>query len=341
MSDIRPAVRPLRRIALAVPVGLALALSACAGAPSSTSSATTAGGGTSTFAPVSLDNCGEKVAVTSAPQRLVTLNQGATEVALALGLEKRMVGTAYLDDEVSPRYAAAYKTVPVLSKEYPSKEAFLAARPDFAYAAYASAFDDKAVGTRAELEKEGIGTYLSPFGCANTADRAAPTFDSAWKEITEVGSIFGVTKQADAVVADQRAALADVRSQATGKGLKILWYDSGDKTPYVGAGGGGPQLVIDAVGGTNVFANLKGGWTDGSWEKVVAADPDVIVLADASWDTADHKKKYLRDDPVLKKLRAVQHNDFVVVPFSESTPGVRLVEGAQSVSEQLAALDLP
>ncbi|WP_083454966.1 ABC transporter substrate-binding protein [Nostocoides japonicum] len=331
----------LRRLVLPLlcAVSATSVVAACAGPPSSSSSSATTSSATS-FTPVSLDNCGDKVTVSSPPTRLVTLNQGATEVALALGLEGRMVGTAYLDDEISPRYAAAYKTVPVLSKEYPSQETFLAARPDFAYAAYASAFESKAVGTRNELQQKRIGTYLSPFGCADVADKAAPTFESAWKEITQVGSIFDVTKKAESVVADQQGELADVRKQAAGKGLKILWYDSADKTPFVGGGGGGPQLVIDAVGGTNIFANIKGGWGDGSWEKVVSAQPDVIVLADASWDTAAKKKAYLKNDPVLKKLEAVQDNAFVVVPFSESTPGVRLVEGAHSVSDQLAALNL-
>ncbi len=292
----------------------------------------------SSFTPVQLDNCGFKETVSAPPQRLVTLNQGATEVALALGLQDRMAGSAYLDDRVSPKYAAAYKTVPVLSEEYPTKEQFVAARPDFAYAAYASAFDAKAIGTRAELADKRIGSYLSPFGCPKGTPAAEPTFESAWREITDVGSIFGVPNKATELVNGQRAELGKIRSAAAGEGLQMLWFDSGEKTPFVGAGKGGPQLVMDAVGASNVFSALPGGWADGSWEKVVAADPDVIVLADASWSTADAKKKHLRGDPVLRNLKAVKQNRFVVLPFSESTPGVRLVDGAKTVSDQLAAL---
>lgn len=68
-----------------------------------------------------------------------TLNQGATEVALAFGVEDQLAGTAYLDDSVPQKWRAAYDSVPVLSKEYPKREELLAAQPDFVYGSYASA----------------------------------------------------------------------------------------------------------------------------------------------------------------------------------------------------------
>lgn len=326
-SSARPA-RVLATVALG-----AVALAGCAGAPTESAATPSA-----SHSAVSLTNCGEHVHVDHAPTKLVTLNQGATEVALALGLEKSMVGTAYLDDSVSPKLKAAYESVPVLAPEYPSLEAFTAAGPDFAYAAYASAFTDKAVGTRQELAGKKIGTYLSPFGCPKGTPRAEPTFESAWSELTDVAAIFGVPAKATEVIDAQKAQLEKIRSAAAGKGAKVFWYDSGDKTPFVGAGKGGPQLIIDAVGGTNIFASLDGGWADGSWEDVVAAQPDVIVLADASWDTAETKKAHLKADPTLSALKAVQEDRFVVLPFSATTPGVRLVEGAESVASQIAAL---
>lgn len=310
---------------------LSVAVAGCAGAPSSDGNSTPS----AAFSPVTLDNCGERITVTTVPKKLVTLNQGATEVALALGLEDHMAGTAYLDDEISAQWQDRYKKVKVLAKEYPTKETFLAAGPDFAYAAYSSAFTDKAVGTRAELKAEGINTYISPFGCPKGQKKADPTFDSAWAEITEVAKVFGVTDRSKDLIERQKKDLDTIRGQAPGKNRTVFWYDSGDKTPFVGAGGGGPQLILDAVGAKNVFAALEGGWADGSWEKVVEANPDVIVLAEASWSTAQTKQKYLESDPVLNKLDAVKAKRYIVVPFSATTPGVRLVEGAQVVAKGL------
>lgn len=332
----RPLPTVLSTTVLAGVLGLGLA--ACADAPDGASTAVEE---PSSAFPVEVTSCGFTATLTSAPERVVTLNQGATEVVLALGLEDQLAGTAYLDDAVPARWQAAYEAVPVLSDEYPTREDFLAAQPDLAYASYGSAFDAKVAGTQQELADEGIATYLSPFGCGEDADRPEPSFDAVWDEVTSVASAFGHPDAADDLIAEQRATLDELTDEADGEGTTVLWYDSGRKTPFVGTGGGGPQLVLDAIGAENVFAAVEGSWADASWEDVIVADPDVIVLADAAWDTAADKIAYLQKDPVLSQLTAVRGERFVTVPFSESTPGVRLVDGAASVGEQIEALDLP
>ncbi|MFJ4189291.1 ABC transporter substrate-binding protein [Kitasatospora sp. NPDC089509] len=334
MSPIRP-TGPIRvGRAAATAFLLTGVLGACTGAPAPSTSA----GATGSAAPVSVDNCGTTVTVGAPPARLVTLNEGATEVALALGLQSRMAGTAYLDDSIPEKWKAAYDSVPVLSEKYPTKEKLLAARPDFLYSSYASAFSDKVAGTREELQGQGIPSYVSPFGCSDKSKVAPTTWQSVWGELTDVAKVFGVQDRAAAIQQQQEQQLAQFKATAAGKDLKVLWFDSDTKTPFVGAGHGGPQLVLDAVGARNVFADLPGGWQNVSWEKVVAADPDAIVLADASWDTAQSKIDYLEQDPVLSKLGAVQRKAFVVVPFSESTPGVLLADGAAKVSAGLGQL---
>lgn len=283
--------------------------------------------------------CDHTSTVPAAPERAVTLNQGATEVMLALGLADRMAGTAYLDDpEPAPQWAEDYATVPVLSAEYPTHEEVLAAQPDFVYGSYASAFDAEVAGPQADLEADGVASYLSPFGCADEALHPEASFEAVWSEVASVAGAFGVDDRAEELRAAQEAELAGIAEDAAGSGLEVLWYDSEEKAPFVGAGEGGPQLVLDAVGATNVFADLPGDWAHASWEKVVAADPDVIVLPDATWSTSEEKIAYLEGDPVLSQLRAVREGAYVTVPFSMTTAGVRLVEGAATVSEQLPAL---
>ncbi|WP_456300335.1 ABC transporter substrate-binding protein [Rhodococcus parequi] len=312
--------------AAAVSIAAALTLTACGG--SSNDDADTAA--------ISLQNCGRTVTLDGPAERAVTLNQGATESALSIGAEGQMVGTAYLDDAVAPQWQAAYAQVPALDeKDYPSREALLETRPDLVLASYSSAFDDKAVGSHESFDEVGIATYVSPFGCKDKSKRPPVAWESIATEITDYGTLFGRESDADTVVTQMRETLAGIESAAPAKGKTIFWYDSGTDTPYIGGNAGGPQLIIDAVGGTNVFAKSDGAWLDGSWETVLAANPDVIVLADASWDTAEEKKNYLRGDPALKDLTAVRDDAFVVVPFSASTPGPRLIEGASLVSEQL------
>ncbi|MEU8606969.1 hypothetical protein AB0C29_03085 [Actinoplanes sp. NPDC048791] len=123
--------------------------------------------------PVTLANCGAPLTVTKPPARAVTMNQPATEIMLALGLQDRMIGTAYLDDAILSQYAAAYGKIPVLAKEYPSKEKLLEAEPDFVYASFSSAFIDEGAGDRESWEKLVHRQQLS--GCPrNRRDRSAP-----------------------------------------------------------------------------------------------------------------------------------------------------------------------
>lgn len=320
----------------AVPAAaLALVLAGCAGEPEPASADAAPEAGF----PVEVTACGHTSTVEAAPERAVTLNQGATEVMLALGLADRMAGTAYLDDpEPAAAWAEEYASVPVIAKEYPTREELLATRPDFVYASYTSAFDPEVAGPQGDLEADGVASYLSPFGCADQADIPATTFEAVWDEIDAVATAFGVADRGADIRAEQERTLAELGDEGAGAGLDVLWYDSGDKTPLVGAGSSGPQLVLDAVGATNLYADVEDGWADGSWEEVVAADPDAIVLADASWSTAAEKRAYLEKDPVLSQLTAVREGRFATVPYSMGTPGVRLVDGASTLAEQLSAL---
>ncbi len=143
----------------------------------------------------------------------------------------------------------------MLSQEYPTREQLLATEPDLVYGAYASAFDADAAGSREELERTGTAAYLSPFACEDDDLRPAPSFEAVWDEVDAVAAAFGVPERAERLRVEQQQQLADLAADAAGADLDVLWYDSGDRTPYVGAGAGGPQLVLDAVGATNVFAD--------------------------------------------------------------------------------------
>src|SRR5690606_16580785 len=122
-------------------------------------------------------------------------------------------------------------------------------------------------------------------------------------------------------------------------GLTALWYSSGTKTPYVGAGTNAPAMILEALGLTNIYADIAEGWTSASWEAIVAADPDVIVLVDAAWNSADQKKRLLAESPITSQLDAVIHERYLVLPFPASEAGVRNVPATVDMAAQLARLD--
>ena len=291
------------------------------------------------FRPVTVDNCGTSVTVTQPPSGVVTIKSTPTETMLALGLGDRIVGEAYQDGPVPDRWADAAAGIPVLSDTVPGQESVLALDPDLVYAGWESNVSaDGGVGDRATLAGLGIGTYVSPSACKEKDYQPDPlTFDDVFSEITEVGDLFGVPDKASALVASEKSDLAAITPVS---GVSAFWWSSGNDTPYAGAGIGAPQLVMSTAGVTNILAGVHDTWTSAGWEQVVAADPDVIVLVDASWNTYDHKVQVLESNPALSQLTAVKEKRFVRLPFAATEAGVRNVEAAASLAQQVRDLGL-
>jgi iron complex transport system substrate-binding protein len=322
-----------RLVVLATTAALALAACSAQAAPEASPTPSAS----ATFTPVTLDNCGTEVTVDTPPTKVVTIKSTATEMLLALGLQDVMVGTAFADGPVPDDEAAAYDAIPVVSDKVPGQEALLALEPDFVYGGWESNFSADGVGDRATLQNLGIGTYVSPAACKEQGYMPDPlTFDKVADEIREVAAIFGVPERAEALVAEQEATLAQARKPA--QETTALWYSSGSDTPYVGAGIGAPQMIMDAAGLTNIFADVHDTWTSAGWEQVVAADPDVIVLVDASWNTAAKKIELLEANPATSQLTAVREHRYLTIPFPAGEAGVRNADAVTSLDDQLAEL---
>ncbi|MEV4940079.1 ABC transporter substrate-binding protein [Streptomyces zaomyceticus] len=314
-----------RRALLPAAVLLPL-LAACSAAPGAPAAKAAPG------FPYTVTNCGVKTTYQAPPQRAVTMNQHVTEVMLALGLEKSLVGTAYLDDAVLPAYKKAYDSVPVLAKEYPSKEALLAANPDFVYGGYSSAFAAKDGRGRDDLKRAGIDTRLNTEYCPT----GSPSVDDLYREVRETGRTFGVPDRADTWIKEARATVAATEKRLKGVDpVSVFVYDSGDKTAFTAGGKGIGNELITRAGGANVFADLDKPFGDATWEQVVARKPEVVVIYDYGSTTVEQKKKRLLDDPALKDVPAIKNRRFAVMPLSDTVLGVRVPAAVDKLAAQL------
>ena len=314
-------------LAAAVAVAVVLLPGCSAPAPVATDSAVSV---------VKFENCGVPVTFIRSPERVVTIKSTSTEMLLALGLGDRIVGTAFQDGPVPDEWAGDADP-PVLSEFMPSEEAVLDLEPDLVYSGWESAFAADAAGERAELAALGVATYVQPAACRSAQVPGKLDFAEIFRQIGEVASIFGV--DAAPLISDQQAALDAI--VADDRGLTALWYSSGTDTPYVGAGIGAPQLVLETIGLSNIAGDIDQTWSSLGWESIVEAVPDVIVLIDADWNTAQSKIDLLESNPATARLSAVQNDAYLVIPFASSEAGVRTVSAAASLSDQLKVLDLP
>jgi iron complex transport system substrate-binding protein len=291
------------------------------------------------YQPVTIKNCDQTITYKQPPQRVVTLTQPATEIMLALGLQKYMVGTAYLDNPVLPQYQQAYSQIRVLAQKYPSKEVFLGVEPDFVISTFKSAFEKSAIGSRQELLQLGIYSYLQTMNCDRPEDRPEQvTIDNVYQELREIGRIFGVEERSEKLIIQLQTQL-----QATQKQLgkvttkkRIFWYDSEDP-PLTVSNWGMPNYIIELAGGENIFKDIqkKQAWVTVNWEDVIARQPDVIVLIDANWSSAKEKQRLLKSNPAYSQLKAVQQDKFIILSFSYTAPGIRNVAGVRKLAQAL------
>ncbi|AIY48519.1 ABC transporter substrate-binding protein [Mycolicibacterium fortuitum] len=282
--------------------------------------------------PVTVDNCGVSTTYDRPPARAVALNQHAIEVLLALGLDKSMVGTSYLDDRILPEYQDAYDTVPVLAEEYPSYESLLAVEPDFVYGGWDSAFDEKEGRGRQRLADAGVHTYLNIEDC-----RSGPvTMSTVDDEIRNIGTIFGVPDRAEQQIEKLHRELA--RSEAPLRGVppvRVAVYDSGETTVFTSGGKGIGNLMIEAAGGVNVFADVPKVWGDVSFEQFAERAPEAIVIYDYGDQPVEDKKRFLTEHPLLQHVPAIADRRFAVLPLSSVVVGVRVGRAVDALARQL------
>lgn len=281
---------------------------------------------------VAMDNCGTEVSVDAPPERVVTMNQHATEVMLALGLQDRLVGTAFLDDAVLPAYQDAYDAVPVLADQYPSFEKLLEADPDFVYAGYGeSAFDPSEGRGRSALADVGIETYTNIEQCTDDV-----TMDTVAAELRNIGAVFGVEERAEELIAGIEDDLGDVHTALDGaEPVDVLVADTIGTSVLTAGGSGISSDIIERAGGVNVFDDVEDTFADVSIEQAAARSPEAVLIYDYGATSVEEKKQALLNDPLLSETPAVENERFAVLPLSSAVVGIRVGDAVTGVAEQL------
>jgi iron complex transport system substrate-binding protein len=314
----------------------------------------------STKYPLTLDNCGVKVTFDKAPERAVGLGQNSAEIMLLLGLEDKMVGTAFWPNQVLPQLAEANAKVKVLTVEFPTFESILAQNPDFVAAALPSLIGPSSkVAKREDFDKVGVPTYLSPSTCVSEgaardkfgygARSQLWNMDILYKEINELAQIFDLSDRGQALIADLKKREAALRGDAPRDGKKlsyVFWFSSPSPSAdaYLGGKYSASGFIADVLGGTNAITSEAESPALG-WESIIATNPDVIVVARVDrnrWelDKAESKIQFLNTDPATSKMPAVENKAIVTMDGQAMNPTVRTIFGAEQVAEQLKALGL-
>ena len=317
------------------------AAAACSSSSTTTSSAPPAKAAPAY--PVTVTSCGVPVTYDRAPQRAVSNDINTTEDMLALGLESHMVGTfaavgdGPVDQPIPPEYQAGFSRVRDVNPDnYFTLEQLVALHPDFLFAGWNYGLQTGTNLTPTYLAKFGIKTLVLNESCAHVSGTNSVSINDTYTDLRNLGEIFNVRARAQQVIASMQAQVAAAQAKIAGlEPIKVFDYDSGESAPFTGPGLAMPTALITLAGGTNVFASLKKSWTSVSWEQVVAAQPQCIIINDYGTPTAAQKEKFLETFPATKNLPAVRNRCFLALSYDEVTPGPRNAEAVVAIAHLL------
>ncbi|KQS83612.1 ABC transporter substrate-binding protein [Rhizobium sp. Leaf453] len=309
--------------------------------------------------PLTITNCGQTVSFDKAPEKIVSIGQGMTEILFSLGLANKIAGTAVWVGPDLKQYEADNQKIKRLADNDPSFESVVGQEPNLVAAEFEWHVGPQgSVGKREQFSELGINTYIAPADCAakiNTdggdgVRKELFTMDLIYQEIDELSQIFDVQDRGDALIADlkarEAAAVASIGSAKSNALPVVFWFSSkevqGDA--FIAGKNSAPAYILETLGAKNVVTTEEE-WPLVGWETIAEANPAVIVIAtmDRRRYAADDpavKIDFLEKDPVTSQLDAVKKRRFVQMDAQSMNPTIRTIDGIEILAQGIKSFGL-
>lgn len=263
------------------------------------------------------DATGESFTFEKAPEKIVSVSPAETESLYAIGLDEEIVGVSDYDD-----YPEQVKDKPKMGSLYtPNAEAIIAAEPDIVFTGIS--MDEAAVQKLRDL---GIVIFKTD----------PKTIGDVMNNIEVYGQITNHQAQAQQVLEKMKSDIKEVQDKVASLA------DTEKKQVYVEFSPGwtvGKGEFMDEVimwaGGVNVGGEAEG-WYEISEEKIIDANPDVILYAS---DVVDNDKTL---DQIIKarsgwnEITAIKNDQVISIDANLlSRPGPRVTEGLKEVAKAI------
>lgn len=238
------------------------------------------------------------------PQRIVSLAPNLTAMVLALGGGDRLAA-------VTPFCQAAEGTPRVPGGIQPEAEAVLGFAPDLVLATSMTPY-----GTRRQLETLGLRVEVID----------ADSLDAIRSAQTRLAAVLEVAPP----------QIPAPSKPPPGKSAALLF---GADTGYSAGCGTHAHEILEEAGLRNIAAEAGGPWPQLGEEFLLAADPDVIVVADYGEADRESVLQILRAHPVRRHLSAVRAGRVAVFPAGVfSIPGPAALQAGAGLRAEVDKL---
>jgi iron complex transport system substrate-binding protein len=269
--------------------------------------------------PVTITTPAGKVTVAKKPTRVISLSATATESLFAIGAGRQVVAV----DDQSDYPKSAPRTT--LSGFTPNVEAIAAYRPDLVVIAY---------------DPKGLSSALGRLGITVIVQDAAKTFKGAYQQIRQLGLVTGHEAAATRVIGTMKTKINGVVRDSRERGRTLSVYHELTPDFFAASSKSFVGKVYELLGMRNIAdeADRAGtGYPQLSAEYILAADPDVVVLADSI--CCGQKPSTVAARPGWDRISAVRSGSIVRIDDSiASRWGPRLVNFFRALAAALARL---
>lgn len=259
------------------------------------------------------DSDGVAVTLDAAPQRIISYSPGATEILFAVGAGDRVIAV----DEFS-YYPPEAADLEKLAYSNPNPERALALTPDLVIMA-----------TR---QREQVEQFRS-LGMTVLYIDSGNSLDEVFETVEHFGRITGNREQAADLVASMRARIytVTVAIESVEEGPRTFFeltadlYTVGPET-FVGN-------VLTLAKAQNIATGASSPFPQLTAEAVIAADPEVVLLADGAWgesiETVCARPGWEVTSACINERVHPVDGDLT------SRPGPRVVEGLEEIAKLL------
>lgn len=312
---------PHRRPTAVLFLFLLVLLAGCA-RPTSTGSSPPAPSVTSSGAayPMALtDDAGREITIDAEPGRIVSLAPSNTEIVCALDACDRLVGVTDFDDY--PAEVAEIDKVVTMAQV--DVEAVVAAEPDLVLAAGNELTPTTVIDQLSELGLPVLVLYPE-------------SLDEVTADIQLVGAAIGRGDAAGEIVRDIDERIAAVREAVAGLDRPRTFYEVSvfEGSIYTAGDGSFLASLIDTAGGEPITGDALS--TSIQLEDLVAADPELILLGDATYDPSVTPES-VAARPGWGTMTAVREGSVLVVTDDVliTRPGPRIIDGLEALARAI------
>jgi iron complex transport system substrate-binding protein len=255
----------------------------------------------------------------ASPQRIISLIPSVTEMLFAIGAGPRVVGVGSFD-RYPPEALTRTKVGGLID---PDIERIISLKPDL-IVIYATQTD-----LRSQMDRARIPTYL--YQHSGLADITTT--------IRTLGKRVGHQRAGEELARRIEDDIAATRRRVAGRPRPrtLLVFGRDPETLrgiYASGGIGFLHDMLEAAGGSNVFADVKGQSIQAASEVILARAPDVII--EIGIDTASAPSRNLRAWDTLASVPAVRlHRIYQIRGDEMMNPGPRVARAVQRIAEAL------